>query len=272
MKCFARLVLAASAAALAIGARTASAGETACWFEGAQLVAAASVHGIAGDYIIDTGTARTQLHDTRTQGAGLSTPEDTAVELRGEVRFAGLRRTGQTIEVADLDARSVAMPTPIAGVIGADVLSHYVVDIRFAPCRLAVWRTREAPAVHAGLVVPLRRMGGRPAAEAAVSDGTRARRGRFILATGQDLAVRLDEHNAQVPSATDPKELYPGGIGAARLSELSFAGDLIAELLAGLLLAEAVPHGVEGVIGAPVLAGHAWRFDFPHGRLLMLED
>ncbi|MDP3658402.1 hypothetical protein, partial [Phenylobacterium sp.] len=261
MKCIARLVLAASAAAFAIGPRPASAGETACWFEGAQLVAAASVHGIAGDYIIDTGTARTQLHDTRTQGAGLLTPEDTAVELRGEVRFAGMRRTGLTIEVADLDARSVAMPTPIAGVIGADVLSHYVIDIRFAPCRLAVWRKGEAPTVRSRLSLPLRKAGGRPIAEAAVSDGTRTRRGRFILATGQDLAVRLDERNASVPTATDPKELYPGGIGAARLSELSFAGDLISEQLAGLLPAGAVPRGVEGVIGAPILASHAWRFD-----------
>ena len=94
--------------------------------------------------------------------------------------------------MADLDARNIAMPTPIAGVIGADLLSAYVVDVRFTPCRLALWPAARAPRKAAAVTMPMRVRKGPAIVTAAVSDGTTARRGDFVAATGQDLAVRLD--------------------------------------------------------------------------------
>jgi len=41
--------------------------------------------------------------------------------------------SGRPVEVADLDLRTGAAPTPIVGVIGADVLRPYVLDVSFAP-------------------------------------------------------------------------------------------------------------------------------------------
>src|SRR5690349_14802182 len=61
-------------AALALGLAglpaAARAGEAPCWFDGGVVVVAASVAGVAGDYILDTGSPATLLDETRAQGAG----------------------------------------------------------------------------------------------------------------------------------------------------------------------------------------------------------
>src|SRR5204863_8423280 len=93
------------------------AGETACRYEGGTLVAPAVVAGIAGDYIVDTGTAQTTLHDTAAQAAGIE-----ADHLDGDVLLAGLTLKAAPLAVAGLDVRTWNLPTPVAGVIGADVL------------------------------------------------------------------------------------------------------------------------------------------------------
>jgi hypothetical protein len=116
------------AAAVLIGAGPACAGESPCWFEEGAVVVPAVVAGAAGDYILDTGTARTQLHETRAQAEGFA-----ASELTGDVRLAGLTLKRRPVQVQDLDARTYAFPTPIAGVIGADVLSGFVVDVSYQP-------------------------------------------------------------------------------------------------------------------------------------------
>jgi hypothetical protein len=113
----------------------------ACWFENGAVVIAASVAGIAGDYLLDPSTPITLLHNTRAQAAGLE-----ATALSAAIRLPGQTLLAQPIEVADLDARSAGFDTPIAGVIGADVLGQLVVDLGFAPCRVRFSRPGQAPA------------------------------------------------------------------------------------------------------------------------------
>src|SRR5260221_237262 len=124
----------------ALAATPAAAGETACWFENNVVVVPAEVMGVAGDYILDTATARTMLGDSQAQTAGYA-----GTALTGAVRLAGLTLRGRPVAVANLDLRTGALPTPIAGVIGADVLRAYVLDVSFAPCRVAL-----RPAARAG--------------------------------------------------------------------------------------------------------------------------
>ncbi|MET0274155.1 MAG: aspartyl protease family protein, partial [Phenylobacterium sp.] len=121
----------AFAALLACAASAARAGEAACWFENGVVVVPAEVMGVAGDYILDTGQAQTQLAETQAQSAGFEATAPT-----GEVRLAGQRLEGRPVAVADLDVRAGLFPTPIAGVIGADVLRGVGVDVTFAPCRV----------------------------------------------------------------------------------------------------------------------------------------
>jgi len=134
------VALALAAAALPLAAH---AGETACWFEQGVIVAPASIDGLAGDYIVDTGSPLTQLHETKAQSAGLVEQDQ-----RGPVRIAGLTLPDRPFVIADLDARTYAFPTPIAGVIGADLLSAYVVEVSFAPCKIAIYPRAQAPPVR----------------------------------------------------------------------------------------------------------------------------
>jgi hypothetical protein len=256
-----RLLLSAAAAG-ALAASGARAGETACWFENGVVVVPAQVMGVGGDYILDTATPHTQLADTQAQAAGYV---DTA--LNGEVWLAGERMSNRPVAVAGLDMRTGALPTPIAGVIGADVLAAYVVDVRFGPCRVTLAAAGKAAAFGPAQALPLTWIAGRPTAPVAVSDGPHAFSGDFAVGVGVDTMVRLSDGLAAAPGAAKPKELYPYGVARPRLRALSFAGRLWEQAPAGLVAAEA--PALAGVIGAPLLSAYRLRFDFPAGRLLL---
>jgi hypothetical protein len=248
-------VLCALLSALAPAAR---AGEAACWFENGVVVVPAQVMGVTGDFILDTGQAATQLAETQAQTAGFE-----ATALIGEVRLAGERLAGRPVAVADLDMRTGLLPTPIAGVIGADVLRAYVVDVSFAPCRVRLSAAGRAPGFGAGAFLPIAWRDGHPEVPAAVSDGPRALSVRLTPSTGADAPVRLSDVLASSPGAAKPQELYPYGVLRPRLRALSLAGDLFENPPAGLLKA----GSSDGWIGAPLLARYRLRFDFPAGVL-----
>ena len=251
------LILAFAAAGAASAAH---AGEARCWIDQGVVVVAAQVAGVAGDYILDTGQARTVLADTRAQGAGF-----TATRIAGDVRLAGLSLPAQPVSVEKIDVRTGLFPTPIAGVLGADLLRGHVLDVRFAPCRIGLYRPGRTPPFAASRRLRLESLAGLPAVAAAVSDGPRARAGRFVLATGSDTPVRLSDAAARAPGAPKPREVYPYGVARPRLRALSFAGALHQNLPSGLLTTGAADE--LGEIGAPLLAHYRLRFDFPRGRL-----
>ncbi|WP_296597949.1 aspartyl protease family protein [Phenylobacterium sp.] len=218
----------------------------------------AEVAGIAGDYILDTGAARTTLHETAAQANGIA--EDA---VTGDVRLAGLAARGVAANVADLDIRTWNLPTPAAGVIGADALKGFVLDVSYAPCRVRVWPAGKGPR-FAGRRYDLGWDLGRPTVRAAVSDDVHRISGRFVVATGANVPVRLADDLAQAEA--DTKELYPQGAWLARLPEVDFGGARGRDVAAGLMK----PEGeVVGVLGGQVLAHFRLRFDFPAGRLIV---
>lgn len=257
-----KLAALASAAAFTALAPAAQAGEVACWYEEGVIVAPAAVAGLAGDYIIDTGAPATLLHETKGQMAGYLTPAQ-----RGDVEIAGLDLPDRPFTVVDLDARTAAFPTPIAGVIGADVLSAYVVDVSFVPCRIAIRPAAEAPGFRPVLTLPFQAGRSLPTARATVSDGVRVFGADFLLSTGADAPVRLDARLATVPGAAAPDKLLPNGGILARLSALSFEGRLSRRLSAGLM--QGGDPDLGGMIGAPFLSQWRLRFDYP-GRQVLL--
>jgi len=251
------------AAVLAALAPTgALAGEVSCFYEQGVVVVPASVAGLAGDYILDTGSATTLLHETKAQMEGLP-----MAGLRGRVLIAGLALPDQPIAVADLDARTHAFPTPIAGVIGADLLWPYVVDVDFAPCRVTIRGPGEAAPFHARASLPLGAGGKAASARVTVFDGQRAFGGDMTMATGSDAAVRLDDRVASVPGARDPDGLLPYGASRATLSALSLGGVLFKEAPAGLL--RGGDPDLLGAVGPQILSRWRLRFDFPGRRLLL---
>lgn len=257
------LLLLAAALSPAAAAR---AGEARCWFEAGVVVVPAQVMGVAGDYVLDTGAPHTLLADTQAEGAGFS---ETA--LKGEVRLAGLDLADRPVGVETLDARLRQLPTPVAGVIGADLLGGYVVDVRFAPCRVAIWEPRRAPRFGHATALPLGWRGGRPVVSAAVADD----RGRsfssdFTPATGSDTPVRLRDDLADAPGAAKRDGLYPYGALRPRLRALSFAGQLVEFPRSGLIAKAELDAA--GELGAPTLAAWRLRFDFPGRRLWLAKD
>ena len=250
------------ALALILGAAAptrARAGETRCWYENGAIVVSAAAGDIAGDFILDLSAPKSLLHETRAQDAGIDTPQ---VILK--LRLAGERLGGIPFQVADLDARSAGFPTNIVGVIGADALASRVIDIDFAPCRVAVWAGR-APRFAAELRAPLRWVSGVPTVAAAVADGASARAGRFALDTAS-AGVRISATEARLsrapPTGADPASRNQP---PARLRALSFAG-LLAQNLPASLDPE-LPDGVMGGVGDAVWARHHLRIDLRRGWL-----
>lgn len=245
---------------LALAPAPAQAGETACWFEHGAVVVPASVGGAAGDYILDTGTPRTVMHDTRAQAEGVD-----AGGFQADVRLAGLAFPARAVGVESLDARAGHFPTPIAGVIGADLLAGQVLDVSFTPCRVGLYPAGEAPELRGGRTVRLTLTQGVPTTRAAVSDGTRGVAGDWVIATGAPLGVRLDDRLAAAKGVTGA--LYPDGADSGRMRGLSLDGRLVENPSAGLLRAEQAIGA--GTIGTQVLSRWRLRLDFARGRLAL---
>lgn len=235
-----------TAAALALAA-PARAGEIACAFDGGVVVAPAAVAGIVGDYIIDTGQAATVLHYDRAMGAGLTEPG-----VRASTVLAGLEGPPTDVAIVSLDARAGGLPTPVAGVIGVDVLSHYRMDLRLSPCRLTLTPGRPVKAEA-------------PLVSATISDGRTARRGWFVVATGQAPALQLSATEAE-PSPP-PAEGEPAPV--LRVDRLSVGGELFTRLETNVVPPETLDSRAIGVIGVEALKAFRLTFDFPRSRLTL---
>jgi hypothetical protein len=259
----ARAFLALMACVAAV--QPARAAEVACRFENDVVVIPAEVLGVSGDYILDTATPHTQLGDTQAQAEGFEGKAQV-----GEIRMAGVVLVAQPVAIADIDMRTGALPTPIAGIIGVDALRSFVLEVSFAPCRVGLWPAGHPSTFRAETTLPLTWIAGRPTAQASVTDGALRLTGAFALGVGADTAVRVSDAAASAPGAAKPLELYPYGVLRPRLAGLTFAGAEERDLRAGLIAAE--DPDLVGQIGAPILAHYRLRFDFPTGRLLLRRE
>lgn len=229
-----------------LAAGAARAGETACWFENGAVVAPAVIGDMAGDYVIDLSAPRTLLHETKAQMAGITEPE-----LPLSVEVAGLKTPAVPIRVADLDARGAGFVTPIAGVIGMDVLAGHSVEIDFAHCRIRIdqpWRARRQ------VVLPVEVVEGLPTIVASVSDGPVALQGAFAIDTASKAMARLSTRGATTTGKLDMTARHKA---PARLRALSIGGVLAENVSASL--ADDLPEGVTGTLGTGLWGRHRLR-------------
>jgi hypothetical protein len=175
----------------------------------------------------------------------------TSDALRLPVEIAGLKAPEVMVAIADLDDRGAGFVTPIAGVIGMDVLSGHSVEIDFAACRVRIdqpWRASRQ------VVLPVALIDGLPTIIAAVSDGPTARSGAFVIDTASRAMARLSTREGQVAGALDVNARHKA---PARLRALSIAGVLAENVPA--TLADDLPQGVTGSLGTGLWARHRLR-------------
>ena len=244
---------------LVLAGGAARAGETPCWRENGALVVPAALGDITGDFILDLSAPRSQVHNTRAQGDGEDGPT-----LTGDFALAGMRMKRVTFEVADLDARSWGFPTNINGVIGADVLAGYVIDIRYAPCRITL--RRRAPRLAGGMELPLKWVAGVPTVRAGVSDGLVSLTGAFGIDTSS-AGVRIAERTAHLSRTPEGLDAASRAEPPARLRALSLNGVLIADAPAGL--DPDAPPEILGSIGNDVWSRFDLRIDPRRKRLTL---
>ena len=253
------LLLVVSALTAGCAGRGAEAADVACWFENGAVVVPAMIGGVAGDWLLDPSAPRTQLHDTRAAMEGL------ADGFVADGRLAGQALPDVPVMVADLDSRAPGFVTPIAGVIGADMLAAFVVDLRFAPCRVRLYAGR-VPAVRGGRVLRLETAGGVPSVRAAIADDRQARAGLFAIDWSSRAMVRAARATLSPPvEGLDPtrRDQAP-----ARLRALSVDGQLYEEPTAAL--ATDLDPALAGTLGVDFWSRWSLRLDIAGGRLTLI--
>jgi hypothetical protein len=259
-----RVAAAFALAVVSVAARPAWAGQTQCWLDnGAVVVPAAfaqpGLGDVTGDFILDLSAPHSQLHLTTAQSDGLGD----ATEAPGALALAG-EHIAARLEVADLDDRQWGFPTTLNGLIGADVLAGYVVELRFSPCRLTL--SRRAPRAGAMATLPVTMVGGIPTVAAQVFDGRKRRSGQFAIDTGA-AGVRIAAARARFSRLSARVDPLSRDHPPARLAALSLAGRVFQDQPAALQ--EDAPAGVLGGIGTDIWSRYVLRLDFRRNRLAL---
>jgi hypothetical protein len=250
-----RSALGGLAAAALAGAAHAADGWTPCRIQDGALVVSAKAAGLSGDFVLDTGTAQTAIDATQASLAGIETDH-----VRAPLRLAGRRYSGLDMAVAALDARTRNQPTPITGVLGADVLAGLTLEVIPDPCRLRL--TARAAPIRALAVLPVELGADGPTIMASVTDGGRSARGRFRVSTGADVGVRLEPRLARADGLLAEHEV-------ATLRGLSMDDVLIEEPSAAI--ADQDEAGLAGEIGEPVWSAYGFQLDLRRGRLALFD-
>lgn len=240
-----RATLALTSLLLALAPGAARAGDSVCWIQSGVLLVPAVAGGVNGVFILDTGAAQSQLDATQASEANVA--DATAV---GEVRFAGRVFPNVRMQVLELDARTRAFPTPIAGVLGSDILAGQVLQIEPNPCRVRLTPAGRQRRRGGDIVLPITLRDGAPFVHASVSDGAQGAAGAFRIDTGGPLAVAL-------PAGAPATE-------AGRLRALAVGGVLFENVPAG-----APKDAAQGRIGEPIWARFAMRLDYARRTLTL---
>jgi len=254
-----RAMAGAGLAMLAAQPAKAAAGDwTRCTISHGVLLVPAKAGGLTGPFVLDAATAHSVIDATQASLVGLP---DAGATLA--VRVAGLRIPALSFAVAALDARTRVQPTPVTGVLGADVLQGRVLEVWPSPCRLRIG-VRASAMGRPTASLPVDRRADTPLVTAAVADNARAVRGAFRIATGGDVDVRLSPALAAYKNARG----NANGL-TAPLRALSVGPWLIENPQAAV--AEAATPGVAGEIGEPVWARYGLRLDLRRGRLELFD-
>ena len=121
------------------------------------------------------------------------------------------------MDVEDLDTKTRVFDTSINGVIGADLLRRYVVDLSFSPCRLRLLHGVFRP-IAGAVRMPVREIRGIPTVRATISDG--------LLTREDDFAIDTSFAASRIVGAALSRPVAPNAHPPTRIRALAVADQL----------------------------------------------
>lgn len=257
-------------------------------------VRAAILGGPPADFILDTGCTMTAIDEAYARQAGLELQGAIATEGVGGIGTGGLTRVrgirivaanGDGVEVPDLQVMALRLQDEmqtldwdkVAGLIGYDVLSRFVVDFDFDRHVVTFHDPANYRYTGHGAALPMTLHACIPTVEVALNGGCK---GRFLVDVGN--ATVMSVNSAQVAQCHlfegHRKEVqhWVGGIGGSfpetvcRLDSVRIGPFAWTEPVAGLTthhLGGAGSTEIQGNIGTHVLERFRCTFDYARGTL-----
>ena len=245
-----------------------------------------SVQGVADlGFLIDTGAAATIL--SAELAARLGLPARGVVEARGaggsevaryvdvsSLRLPGVELRDQTLVALPLDAISVALASPIDGILGYDFLSRFAVELDDVAGRLALFPPGSYVPRTNAIRLPLRLESNVPRLEG-ILEGRHA--GSFLLDTGNATPLLLHtsfaaEHGF-LERAHDSTFALSGIGGDLRMQRVEIDSLSFGPLRLGHVTAVLAPEGTGvvslessiGNVGTALFAGRVLALDYGAG-------
>lgn len=253
-------------------------------FVGGLIFVEADVNGADGLFMLDTGAAASVFDPAFARAAGVRLGRSREIEGRGGDVAA---RQGETVDLAlaggpdariapvvsDLTEASRAMGLPLAGILGEDFLSRFVLTLDYRDRRVAMSRDAQPPPD----ATPIR-LGHAPYVAGRATLGGRTAEGDFQIDTGSNTAIEFWRPFARAALGPAPAT-RDIGLGVAGESAIE-RGHIDAFEVAGRRIVspevnfadETAPADdagprYAGVIGGPAWAGLILVLDLPHGRM-----
>lgn len=243
-------------------------------------------NGPEGLFLLDTGAQETVIDSHFAAQARLHLGRRVDLEGRGgdvgarRVEGVMLRVLGQgplrlSPTVTDLSPASQAMGLSLAGILGDDILTRFVVTLDYSAGQASLTPPQNAPAPPSDAVSI--RFASLPFVRARVSRAGRIAEGEFQIDTGSNTAVEFWRPFAAraFPEAKGQPDQGLGVAGSAvilrdHIDALDIAGRRTGALsvnLADQTRPKDAGEAYAGVIGGPAWAGLILTLDFPRGRL-----
>lgn len=280
---FSRRHLLAAAPLLVLGPGLARAADVRAEHRGGLLFARGRIGRGEGLFLVDTGAPVSVLDEAFARSAGVKAQDDEVIRGVGGARIAARAQAAELAldggpavkveaSITDLAPVAARMGAPLAGIVGGDLLSGFVVTFDYARGVIGFAASGEARRGS----VPVR-IGRTPYVRAAAVYGAKRAEGEFQIDTGANTAVVLWRPFAEkaFPGAGTAAGAVQGVAGVSharigRLTALEVAGQRLIDLEANFA-DEVRPDDAgrehAGVIGGPAFAGRRITIDYPGQRL-----
>ena len=278
-----RLLLAAAPILALPGWARAEATQVRADLRGGLLFVRASIGSAPGLFLVDTGAPFTLLHETYAKGAGVKPQGGEVLAGVGGVRVAARAQRAvlalaggpsAAIEASIIDLSAIAgrMQLDLAGVLGCDFLSRFVVTLDYRRGAIAFAQASPPPPRTAVTL----RIGRTPYVRATAVYGAARAAGEFQIDTGANTAVVLWKPFAarSFPGVGAVSGAVQGVAGVSqarigRLTALEVAGQRLVDLQANFadeVRPDDAGRDHAGVIGGPAFAGRRIIIDYPGQR------